>query len=71
MSNTTDRLALYEAVLSLIDRKRAERGDPTLGESLEQFVVETQFREVEREILDNPGAIEPWLIRRRREGFGG
>jgi len=28
-------------------------------------VVESQFQELENEILENPGAIEPWLIRRR------
>jgi len=29
-------------------------------------VIESQFQELEAEILENPGAIEPWLIRRRR-----
>jgi hypothetical protein len=59
-------LQLCEAILSLIDRKRAETGDEYLGAAIERVVVESQFQELEREILDNPGAIEPWLIRRRR-----
>jgi hypothetical protein len=29
-------------------------------------VVQGQVQDIEREILDNPGAIEPWLVRRRR-----
>jgi len=65
MSNAAKRLELYEAVLSLIERKRAETGDESLGVAIERVVIEGQFREVEEEIMENPGAIEPWLIRRR------
>ena len=65
MSNTLHYIELCEAVLSLIERKRAETGDATLGADIERLVIDSQFREVEREVLDNPGAIEPWLIRRR------
>jgi hypothetical protein len=67
MSNTADRLELCEAILALIEQKRAETGDPTLAEAIERVVIDSQFREIENEILDNPGAIEPWLIRRRRD----
>ncbi len=66
MSDTTHRLELYEAILALIEQKRAECGDPSLGATLERVVVDSQFQELEREILENPGPIEPWLIRRRR-----
>jgi hypothetical protein len=66
MSNTADRLELSEAILALIERKRAETGDESLGASIERVVLDTQFQELEAEILENPGAIEPWLIRRRR-----
>ena len=66
MSNAVDRLKLAEAVLALIEQKRTETGDDTLGVSIERAVLETQFQELEAEILENPGAIEPWLIRRRR-----
>jgi len=67
MSNSNDRLKLSEAVLALIERKRAETGDDSLGADIEQVVIDSQFRDLEQEILENPGAIEPWLIRRRRE----
>jgi hypothetical protein len=67
MSNTADRLELCEAILALIEQKRAATGDEFLGSSIERLVLDLQFQELEREIMDDPGAIEPWLIRRRRE----
>ncbi len=66
MSSMAARLGLYEAILALIEKKRLETGDPVLGEPVEQFIIESQFQDLEREILENPGAIEPWLVRRRR-----
>lgn len=68
MSNTVNRLKLAEAVLALIEQKRAETGDESLGADIERVVLDTQFHELETEILENPGAIEPWLMRRRRSG---
>ena len=67
MSNAVDRLKLCEAILALIERKRAETGDESLGASIERVVLDSQFQEIEAEILENPGAIEPWLLRRRRK----
>jgi hypothetical protein len=66
MSNARDRLKLAEAVLDLIEQKRSETGDECLGAAIEHAVLDSQFQELESEILENPGAIEPWLIRRRR-----
>ena len=68
MSTTKDRIELAEAVLALIEKKRTETGDEPLGASIESFIVESQFRDVESDILENPGAIEPWLVKRRRGG---
>ena len=65
MSTVTDRLSLYEAILALIEKKRADTGDETLGIAVENVILDTQFRDIEGEILENPGAFEPWLIRRR------
>jgi hypothetical protein len=65
MSSTTDRVKLYEAILDLIEKKRAETGDPALAESIEEAIVENQLRDLEQEILEKPGALEPWLVRRR------
>ena len=66
MSPTTDRLELCEAILDLIERKRAVTGDESLGASIERAVLASQMKELENEIFENPGAIEPWLIRLRR-----
>jgi len=65
MSRTQERLKLYEAVLALIEQRRAETGDDLLGSAIEKVVIETQMRELEAEILEDPGAFEPWLVRRR------
>lgn len=66
MSTTKDRLELCESILALIERKRIETGDEFIGDSIERVVLDSHFREIEKEIMDDPGAIEPWLIRRRR-----
>ncbi|HEV2446506.1 MAG TPA: hypothetical protein VGS58_11310 [Candidatus Sulfopaludibacter sp.] len=65
MSTAVDRMELCEAVLALIEKKRAATGDESLGAAIERTVLDMQFQELEAEILENPGAFEPWLIRRR------
>jgi len=65
MSSTADRMELCEAILALIEKKRAQTGDESLGLAVERVILDTQFQEIESEILENPGAFEPWLIRRR------
>ena len=67
MSTIADRLALSEAILALIEKKRAETQDETLGAAVERVILDMQFQDIEGEILENPGAFEPWLLRRRRE----
>lgn len=66
MSNTADRLQLCEAILELIERKRRETGDESLGASIERAILQSQITDLERDIFEDPGAFEPWLIRRRR-----
>jgi hypothetical protein len=67
MSNAADRLALGESILALIEKKRAEIGDESLGAAIERAILDAQVRELEKDIFEDPGAIEPWLVRRRRE----
>lgn len=67
MGNTKAQMELCEAILSLIEQKRAETADEFLGASIERAVLQSQFRELEEDIFQNPGAIEPWLIRRRNQ----
>jgi hypothetical protein len=64
-SNAAERMQLWQDLLALIDRRRAETGDPLLGSAIERVILDTQIRELEQDILENPGAMEPWLVRRR------
>lgn len=66
MSKTENKVQLCEAILALIEQKRNETGDESLGSSIERAVIESQMADLEGEILENPGAFEPWLVRRRR-----
>jgi hypothetical protein len=66
MSTVTDRVRLYEAILDLIEKKRDETGDASLAESVESAIIESQIRDLEQEIFEKPGALEPWLAPRRR-----
>ena len=66
MGTAKNRMELSEAILALIEKQRIQTGDESLGADIEQLIVTTQFEELENEILENPGAIEPWLVRRRR-----
>jgi hypothetical protein len=66
MSNAARRLELCGAILSLIEQKRAESGDESLGAAIERVVLDSQCQELERGVLENPGAFTPWLIRMRR-----
>jgi hypothetical protein len=66
MTNTAAHLDLCEAVLALVERKRLESGDETLGAFIEDAVVNAEIKQLEQEIFENPGAIEPWLVKMRR-----
>ena len=67
MSTAKDRMELAEAILALIEKKRVETHDSSLGAAIESAIIESQFQDLEQEILENPGAFEPWLVRRRRQ----
>ena len=49
-----------EAILALIEKKRADTQEESLGVAMERLILDTQFQEIEGEILENPGAFEPW-----------
>jgi hypothetical protein len=64
MSTVTDRLELYAAILTLLEKKRAQTRDGNLGAAIERVILEGQFREMEQEILEGSGAFDPWPARR-------
>jgi hypothetical protein len=41
---------------------------PTLGQDMEWSLIERELREIEEDILEDPGALEKFLIRIRRPG---
>jgi hypothetical protein len=65
MSNTGQRLAMFAEILSVIDARRQATGESTLGAAIERFILESQFTELESDIMDDPGAFEAWLVRPR------
>jgi hypothetical protein len=64
MNRSKEQLELAEAVLELIERRRATTGDPELGSAIERAILE--IRGLEHEIFENPGALETMLVPIRR-----
>jgi hypothetical protein len=65
MENTRYRLELTAAILDLIDRYRRQAGDQDLGSDVERVVIERQWKDLEDDILRDPGAFESQLVRIR------
>jgi hypothetical protein len=49
MTNIYEELKARAAVLELIDRKRAETDNPTLGSAIERVIIDHCLTELERE----------------------
>jgi hypothetical protein len=63
--NTKDRLEQTARALQQIDRHREEAGDPAVAARMERFLLELELRELEADILADPGALESQLVRLR------
>jgi hypothetical protein len=61
-----DRIQLHASILDLIDRKRSQTGDQHLGSGIEQNILTEALRELEEDVLADPGAFEPMLVRLRQ-----
>jgi hypothetical protein len=55
-------------VLETLDERRAETHSPRLGYDTEYEIVDRELREIENNILEDPGALEPFLVRKNRNG---
>jgi hypothetical protein len=66
MQSTKDRLEQSVRVLEQIDRRRQESADPAVGAAVERFLLELEFRDLEADILADPGALESQLVKIRR-----
>ena len=68
MRSTKERLEQSVATLEKIERRRNEMRTPSLGNDTEWSLIERELREIEQDILCNPGALEKLLVRTRRAG---
>jgi hypothetical protein len=66
MTKIAERIRVAAELLALIDSRREQAGDPHLGAGMEHAVIHSHLREIEEDILNDPGAMEPWLVRRRQ-----
>jgi hypothetical protein len=66
MTKIEERMRAAAELLALIDIRREQAGDPHLGAAMETAVIHSHLHEIEEDILNDPGAIEPWLVWQRR-----
>ena len=64
MLETADRLKRAELMLALIDHRRREKKESTVGSCVAWYIVDRELQELEREIRDNPGPLKAVLARR-------
>jgi hypothetical protein len=63
---TRERLVKEMEILLKLDSRREEELTPWLGESIEREILNRELRELELDILADPGALESQLVRVRR-----
>jgi hypothetical protein len=66
MSVRNQELNLRAVLLMMIDQHRTESGNPELGLTMERAIVEENWRELDRDIMDDPGALAGQLVRLRK-----
>lgn len=66
-SDMKNSLELRAALLDVIDQHRAHTGDAELGMSIERMIVDEDMRDLDRDILSHPGALETQLVPLRRK----
>lgn len=65
MESLRERLARELALIEKIDAVRVESHNPGFGENTERLLVASQIAEIERDILEDPGDLERFLVRVR------
>jgi hypothetical protein len=66
MRSLKERLEQGVATLETLERKRSEMRTPALGQDAEWSLIERELRDLEQDILDSPGALEKFLVRRQK-----
>jgi hypothetical protein len=65
MTQLQVRLAEAAATLDKIKSTRAESRNPSFGENTERLLIAREIAELERNILEDPGDLERFLVRLR------
>lgn len=65
MRSTKERLEQSAAVLEKLEQRRLDMRTPSLGLDTEWTLIEQELRDIERNILEDPGALEKFLVRIR------
>ena len=63
---TRERLVKGVEILQKLDGRREEELAPWLGQSIEREILNRELRDLELDILADPGALESQLVRVRR-----
>ena len=66
MSNIAERLQRGVAILEELEQKRRETNAPRWGHDTEYAIIAVELRDLEEDILSDPGALEIELVRVRR-----
>ena len=66
MRSLKERLEQSAATLETLDRKREEMRTPVLGMDTEWSLIERELREIEENILQDPGPLEKFLVRLKK-----
>jgi hypothetical protein len=64
--STKERLTICAGLLDSIDQHRTRTQDTGRGSSIERRIIERELRELERDILADPGALASQLVPVRR-----
>ena len=65
-SLTVKRLKNAAAILQTLDHRRAVTRDPHLGSNIERLVIARELKELEEEIVRNPGPLLGYVRALRR-----
>ena len=66
MRSIKERLEQSAALLEKLDRRREDMHSPAHGADTEWSIIERELRDLEEDILQEPGALEKYLMRTRR-----
>jgi hypothetical protein len=66
MRSVKERMEQSVATLDTLERKREDMRSPALGMDTEWSLIESELRELEENILQDPGPLEKFLVRIKR-----